>query len=146
MNERRMEHPADQPSRPSRPPVERAEELLNRIGERVGSSAASVSRRVRQTGTAAAAPKQPELERADAAVRRAEETIAAYATVIGRRLRRLAARAREEAEDIRAEAQHFRTERQQRAATPAGGEEAEPHDRSVRRHVAREPERESRTP
>jgi hypothetical protein len=35
----------------------------------------------------------------------------AYAIVIGQRLRRLAARLREEAEDIAAEAQHIRTDR-----------------------------------
>jgi hypothetical protein len=50
-------------------------------------------------------------QRADRLVTRLQGGAVAYAIVIGQRLRRLAARVREEAEDIAAEAQHIRTDR-----------------------------------
>ncbi|HEX3157569.1 MAG TPA: hypothetical protein VHQ45_03585 [Gemmatimonadaceae bacterium] len=100
-------------------PVERAEELLGRLGERVGGSAANATRRVRRTAdTTADGRARPALDRADEVVNRMEEIVGVYATVLGRRLQRLAARAREEAEDMWAEAQHLRSERQRAAAAP----------------------------
>jgi hypothetical protein len=97
------------------------------LGERLGRSLAGLRQRVpgtrtRDDETRAPAPDETQeagmaagdgerVQRADQLVTRLQGGAAAYAVVIGRRLRRLAARLREEAEDITAEAQHLRTDR-----------------------------------
>lgn len=107
----------------SRSRVERAEEMLGRLGERIGGTVAGATRPVRNVaGSDADGAARPAVDRAEVVVSRLEETIGAYATVIGRRLQRLAARAREEAEDIWAEAQHVRAERGRHATEPGTGE------------------------
>jgi hypothetical protein len=63
-----------------------------------------------ESGSAAAGDSE-RFQRADQLVTRLQGGAVAYAIVIGQRLRRLAARLREEAEDIAAEAQHLRTDR-----------------------------------
>jgi hypothetical protein len=97
-------------------PDERAEAL----GERVGRSAANVAQRLRSlatenlppspgggesTGAAGEAPT----ERAEYLVSTLETATANYSRVVGDRLRRVFARAREEMEDVVAEAQSRRS-------------------------------------
>lgn len=114
---------ADDDVRTGRSRVERAEEMLGRLGERIGGTMAGATRPVRSMAESGAdGDVRPAVVRAEAVVSRLEDTIGAYATVIGRRLQRLAARAREEAEDIWAEAQHVRSERGRRATEPEAGE------------------------
>jgi hypothetical protein len=96
--------------------AERAEAL----GERFGRALASVPRRLRGEGAqdagATVVPEDGErFRRADALVTRMQQAVASYTTVVGQRLTRFAARLREEAEDIAAEAQHVR-------ARPSAGE------------------------
>jgi hypothetical protein len=94
--------------------TERAEDLLGRFGARIGGTAADAGYRLRHAATAPR-PAGTSAERADALVTRMEESIGPLLTVVGRRLQRLAARAREEMEDILAEAQHLRAQRGLRA-------------------------------
>lgn len=99
--------------------VERAEEMLGRLGERIGGTMASATRPVARMGESVTdGSARPTMERAEAVVSQLEETIGVYATVIGRRLQRLAARAREEAEDIWAEARHVRMQRERHTDAP----------------------------
>jgi hypothetical protein len=101
------------------------------LGERLGRSLAGLRQRARapmarddetqdpgapafdETREAGAAPAGhgERFQRADQLVTRLQGGAVAYAIVIGQRLRRLAARLREEAEDIAAEARHIRTDR-----------------------------------
>jgi hypothetical protein len=118
------------------PTAIRAEEL----GERLGRSLAKARHRFEATArppeveTARrpeedVAPEHPAtgshlVHRADELVTRLEHGFVAYATVLRDRLRRIAARMREEAEDVAAEAAHIR---ETRAA-------AEPHGDQSNRH------------
>jgi hypothetical protein len=97
------------------------------LGERLGRALASAGSRI--TGDGAVGKQLARLgtgkeldgerfRRADQLVTRLQHGAGAYAAVIGKRLRRVAARIREEAEDIAAEAQHLRK--------PAGSKEP-PH-------------------
>jgi hypothetical protein len=101
------------------------------LGERLGRSLAGLRQRARASGMrddeaqdrgappldetreagAAPAGDGERFQRADQLVTRLQGGAVAYAIVLGQRLRRLAARLREEAEDIAAEAQHIRTDR-----------------------------------
>jgi hypothetical protein len=90
------------------------------LGERLGRSLAGLRQRLPVAGTrddetqqarAAAVGDGERIQRADQLVTRLQGGAVAYAVVIGQRLRRLAARFREEAEDIAAEARHLRTDR-----------------------------------
>jgi hypothetical protein len=101
------------------------------LGERLGRSLAGLRQRLPVAGTrddetqdpgvpardetrqggAAAVGDGERIQRADQLVTRLQNGAVAYAVVIGQRLRRLAARLREEAEDIAAEARHVRTDR-----------------------------------
>lgn len=114
----RRPHPVTDRAGGERPATERAETMLNRLGERVGSSAAGATARLRHAG-APHRPNESAMARSEALVSRLEDAIGPYATVVGRRLQRLAARAREEVEDIWAEAQHVRA---QRHRAPGGGD------------------------
>jgi len=108
--------------------VERAEEMLGRLGERIGSTVGSATRPIARAGERGTdGSVRPNVDRAEEVVSRLEDTVGAYAIVIGRRLQRLAARAREEAEDIWAEAQHLRAERARHSAAP-DNEESERAD------------------
>jgi hypothetical protein len=90
------------------------------LGERLGRSLAGLRQRLsvpgmrddetRDAGADAVAGGE-RMQRADRLVTRMQGGAVAYATVLGQRLRRLAARLREEAEDIAAEARHVRTDR-----------------------------------
>jgi hypothetical protein len=75
------------------------EEALHHTAESENGKAASAD---------GAAPNSETMQRAEEIVDRLGEQIGQYATAFGRALLRLAARAREEAEDIWAEAQHLR--------------------------------------
>jgi hypothetical protein len=123
-------HAAQQPS-----VAERIEVTFGRWGEQVGSTMASARRTARErtraltasghtsreaagapssgeTSQAAQAterwPDSPTLQRAELAVNRMTGRIQPLASVIGQRVQRLVARAREEAEDIWAEAESMR--------------------------------------
>jgi hypothetical protein len=92
-----------------RPPVERAEDLLNRLGQRFAQSRAQFSqsleqRAARAGGDGAAADTRPATERAEEILDRAGERVGTLASNAGFSLRRWLARAREEAEDIWVEA------------------------------------------
>ena len=83
------------------------------LGERVGRIFAEVPRRLRGDGErapsgAVTADDSEQFRRADALVTRAQHATAGYAAAVGARLRRFAARLREEAEDIAAEAKYLR--------------------------------------
>ena len=88
------------------PVAEQTEELLGSLGERFGRLIASATRSVRGfTDGAATATERPAIERAEVLVNRIEGSVAGLAAAASYSARRIAARAREEAEDIRAEAE-----------------------------------------
>ena len=104
---------ADQVRKPpmERPHVERAEDLLNRIGQRFTQSRARFSqaleqRAVRASENGAAPASRPATERAEDLLDRAGERVGAFASNAGYQLRRWIARTREETEDILAEARN----------------------------------------
>jgi hypothetical protein len=108
--------------------AERAEAL----GERFGRALASVPRRLRgdgaqNAGATVTAEDGERFRRADVLVTRMQHAVAAYTTVVGQRLTRFAARLREEAEDIAAEAQHVRS-RRPAAETSSVGVERTTHN------------------
>lgn len=93
-----------------RPHVERAEDLLNRLGQRFTQSRAQFSqaleqRAARTNGNGATPDTRPAAVRAEEMLDRAGERIGAFASTAGHQMRRWLALAREEAEDILAEAQ-----------------------------------------
>jgi hypothetical protein len=95
------------------------------FGERVGRIFAEVPRRLRGDGdrdpdTTVTAEDGEQFRRADALVTRAQHATSAYAAVVGTRLRRFAARLREEAEDIAAEAKYVRAGRSSEEAETEG--------------------------
>lgn len=81
------------------PAVQRAEELLNRMGERLSSLVSDA--RAREAGEA-------RVGRADESMEEIGRRFGRFASLIGDRAIRAAARAREEVEDIWAEAQAIR--------------------------------------
>lgn len=92
------------------PMTEQAEHLLDGLGERVGRSIASATRGVRKlTNGTNSDPDRPTMERAEGLVNQAELRIAGYTAMAAYSMRRVVARAKEEAEDIRAEAEGLRT-------------------------------------
>lgn len=111
MNEMRDEQPG-------RPATERAEEMLDSLGERMGRLLSLAMRRVEGlTGTDApneGAPGSPTApvvatERAEQLLDGMGERVGRLAALAGRQIRRAAALTREEAEDIWAEARQVRT-------------------------------------
>lgn len=104
MNAEQHPEPPDE-----RPYVARAEELLNHLGQRFAQSRAQFSQALEQraahaNGTGAAPDTRPATERAEVLLDRAGERVGAFASTAGVQLRRWLARAREEAEDVLAEA------------------------------------------
>src|SRR5579872_4409058 len=92
-----------------RPPMERAEDLLNHLGQRFTQSRARFSqtleqRAARTNGNGIPPDARPATERAEELLDRAGERVGAFASTAGYQMRRWLARAREEAEDILAEA------------------------------------------
>jgi len=109
------------------PEVERAEHLLDRMGERIGALAARSTQRVQQLGTRlrvggasetkkkrpTAAGKreakgQPQVEKAEAALDTLQQRVSLITGVAEMQCRRTVARIREGTEDIMAEAQEIR--------------------------------------
>ncbi|GCE07397.1 hypothetical protein [Dictyobacter aurantiacus] len=107
------------------PEVERAEQILDRVGERIGALAARSTRRVQQFGTQLRARGGPEtkkkkpsarkrpagqqqMKRAEAALDTLQERLSFVAGVTELQFRRTASRVREGTEDIMAEAQNIR--------------------------------------
>lgn len=99
-----------------RPPTERAEEMLNRLGQRFTDMRSTVGKafeqraQQRQGGASGgpAGPTRPATERAEETLGGWGERVGYFAGVAGLRLRQWGARAREEAEDLWAEAQSVR--------------------------------------
>ncbi|GLV60783.1 hypothetical protein KDH_76020 [Dictyobacter sp. S3.2.2.5] len=109
------------------PEVERAEQMLDQVGERIGALAARSTQRVQQFGTRlrarggpqakkaktsarkrSAREQQPQLEKAEVALDTMQERLSFVAGVTEMQLRRTASRLREGTEDILAEAQNIR--------------------------------------
>jgi hypothetical protein len=92
--------------------VDRAEALLSRFGQRVRQARAEAEQKEAAAQAAApdasALPARPASERADALLDRAGERLGRLASDVSQRVRKSAAFAREEAEDMVAEANHLR--------------------------------------
>ncbi len=104
-----------------RPATERAEELMGRLGERVGQAAALARRSVERVAAGRAdasmaepddvpPPPVPATELSRSIGERMGERFGRFLALSGRRIRTAAALAQEEAEDMWAEAQHIRDE------------------------------------
>ncbi|HLI69214.1 MAG TPA: hypothetical protein VKV19_05600 [Ktedonobacteraceae bacterium] len=116
-----------------RPATERAEELLDRAGRRLGLFIASAGQRVQRTaaitrekaeqrnsslngkkvGRRAATGEetsQEAMERAEELVGQVEQRLRHFASMVGFNVQKTTARMREEAEDMWAEAQHIRSQ------------------------------------
>lgn len=121
-----MSHLKDQPE--IRSATERAEELLDRAGRRLGLFLASTSQRLQRATTAREKPaekhapgslngtkpgqaaNQETMERADLLVGQMEVRLHRFAKLLSLNIQRTTARVREEAEDMWAEAQHIRSQ------------------------------------
>jgi hypothetical protein len=125
-----------QPQRdqPTQPPTVRAEELFDRMGQRIGYFTALVIQRIQRAATSireeADRPSQPQTvpgaesngtavvrteeagrpatEQAEEMVDRVGQRLSDYTALAGLQIQRAAARMREEAEDMWAEAQNLR--------------------------------------
>lgn len=119
------------------PPIVRSEELIDRMGQNIGSFAALTRQRLQQTAKRAGEklvptlpaqkgeqgqPKQPEgkqmgglpqaeMQRAEKLVDNMGERLGLLTSMVGLQVRKMAAYAREGTEDIVAEAQHIRSAR-----------------------------------
>jgi hypothetical protein len=114
--------------------VERAEELISRVEQRIGSFTALVGQRTQQTTTRiseqvkqarttqgetpnqqesaqAAEPNQPAMEKADKVVGDMGQRLNLVATIASLQSRKITARVREDAEDMWAEIQQIRNGR-----------------------------------
>lgn len=117
---------------PERPATERAEEMLGRLGQRFTDMRANVGRALEQRaqqrgGTAGpAGTTQPAPERATETLGDWGKTVGYAAGIAGLRLRQWGARAREEAEDLWAEAQSVRHPGQGETSTPGVANAAAP--------------------
>jgi hypothetical protein len=117
------------------PALVRSEEIVNNIGHNISSFAALSWQRIRQTATrlATARPRtaqgeqpkqsenghiggipQTEMQRAERVVDDMGQRLGHFASNVGLQVRKMAAYAREGAEDILAEAQHIRSARSSR--------------------------------
>ncbi len=106
-----------QDTQAERPATERAEELIGRLGERVGQAAARARRSMERVaaGRAEASMAEPDdvpppPAPATGLSRSMGERVGRFLALSGRRIRTAAALAQEEAEDMWAEAQHIRNE------------------------------------
>ena len=99
---------------PERPATDRAEEMLGRLGQRFTDMRSNVGRafeqraQQRQQGDTSSSSTRPASERAQETLGDWGERVGFVAGVAGLRLRQWGARAREEAEDLWAEAQSMR--------------------------------------
>lgn len=116
------------------PPIVRSEELIDRLGQNIGSFAALTRQRFQQTAKRVGGglapilpaqegqPKQPEgkqmgglpqaeMQRAEKLVDNMGERLGLLTAMVGLQVRKMAAYAREGTEDIVAEAQHIRSAR-----------------------------------
>lgn len=98
-----MSEAPEQPQRPSA--TERAERLVEQFGQRLGATREQLAARATASDGQA---QRPATERAEELLDRAGEQVGRFAAVAGHEMRRFIARAREEAEDIWAEAQNKR--------------------------------------
>jgi hypothetical protein len=85
--------------------TERAERLVDRFGQRLSAAREQMAARA---AASEGQPQRPSKERAEEMLDRAGEQVGRFAATVSHRLRKLAAHAREEAEDIWAEAQSKR--------------------------------------
>jgi hypothetical protein len=93
------------PERPQRrSATERAERLVEQFGQRLGATREQLAARAASDSQA----QRPATERAEELLDRAGEQVGRFAAVAGQEMRKFIARAREEAEDIWAEAQSKR--------------------------------------
>jgi hypothetical protein len=97
-----MDEAPEQPQR--RSATERAERLVEQFGQRLGATREQLAARAASDSQA----QRPATERAGELLDRAGEQVGRFAAVAGHEMRRFIARAREEAEDIWAEAQNKR--------------------------------------
>jgi hypothetical protein len=84
--------------------TERAERLVDRFGQHLNAAREQMAARAASEGQ----PQRPPKERAEEMLDHAGEQVGRFAATASHQLRKLAARAREEAEDIWAEAQSKR--------------------------------------
>ena len=80
------------------------DDFLEEVGVRVGSVVAGVGRALKRWGSQLATDHRPPRERAEDVVSGIEEHVGDYTAGLGHGIRRVAARAKEELDDIRAEA------------------------------------------
>jgi hypothetical protein len=85
--------------------VEQVDDFLEDVGERLGSAVAGVSRALARWGAGLVNGDRPPRERAEVIVTGVEEHFGDYSAAVGHGIRRVAARAKEEFDDIRAEAE-----------------------------------------
>jgi hypothetical protein len=84
----------------------RPDEVMEAFGEQLGRSAAALFASIRNaTQEIGSTPDAPIMKRSEEFVSRAEQTASGFAIMAAHSLRRAMARAREEAEDLAAEAQ-----------------------------------------
>jgi hypothetical protein len=107
--------------------VERAEELISRVGHSIGALPTLIGQRAQQAttrigeqvkhtgtnqeGSQSAQPDQPAMERADHAVDEMGQRMGLIAAIVSLQTRKITARVREDAEDMWAEIQQIRTGR-----------------------------------
>lgn len=126
-----MSQATEERSQQSATAVERAEELISRMEQRIGALPALVGQRaqqaatrigeqVKQSGTnqqgekageQASQPDQPAMEKADQLVDDMGQRMGLIAAIVSLQTRKIAARVREDAEDMWAEIQQIRNER-----------------------------------
>ncbi len=85
-----------------------AQSLARQLGDRVKKTGAELQKDFAPAASSGTEPEQPAAERAEKALDRAGEQIGLFAAALSHRARRSAALAREEAEDVLAEAQSLR--------------------------------------
>jgi hypothetical protein len=85
--------------------AERVDGFIEDMGERIGSVVAVAGRAVVRWGGWLVNGEKPPRERAETVVTGVEEQVGDYTAAVGYRIRRVAARAKEELDDIRAEAE-----------------------------------------
>lgn len=123
-----------------RPATDRAEEMLGRLGQRFTDMRANVGRALEQRAQqrqqggpgSSTGPARPASERAQETLGDWGERVGHVAGVAGLRLRQWGARAREEAEDLWAEAQSVR--QQPRASDGAAASATPPAGADTGRH------------
>lgn len=90
-----------------RSPVERAEHLVDRFGQRLNTAREQMAGRSAAQSSGNGQPQRPAMERAEETLDRVGHQVGIYAARTGHELRKFFARAREEAEDMWAEAQNM---------------------------------------